>query len=129
MSKTPDPRFQLWVVDREKEELEGRMRVRIEEMLKSGWVEETTRLRTRFPDSKVLKAVGYQQVLHHLDHILPKGRKIREGMEGLVDEIQLAHRQLAKQQRTWFKSLGPEREFTLDQDSDSLKESLMRFYQ
>lgn len=129
MSSTPDPRFQLWVLDREKAELEHRIQTRIRSMLDAGWVDEARSLRNRFPDSKTLSAVGYRQILNFLDQLTPQGRTLRPGMDGLCDEIELAHRQLAKQQRTWFKNLGFDREFLLDRDLDSLKESLMGVYQ
>jgi len=129
MPSEPDPRFQLWVIDREAEDLEARIRSRIRGMINAGWLEETSQLRSRYPESKTLHSLGYQQVLDHLDGISPSGRKIKPGMEGLEDEIGLAHRQLAKQQRTWFKNLGFDRHFLLDRDRISLKEALMGFYQ
>jgi tRNA dimethylallyltransferase len=129
MPRTADPRFQLWVLDREKTELNSRIRERIKLMIGSGWIEETRQLKARFPDSRVLRSVGYHQILGQMSGTMPQGRKIREGLEGLIDEIELAHRQLAKQQRTWFKNVGFDREFLLDRDLDSLKDSLMKVYQ
>ena len=129
MSQDPNPEFELWLVDREKEELSTRMRERILKMIDDGLIGETQSLRESFPDSKTLQSVGYAQVLHYLDGVLPEGRKVKPGIFGLVDEIELAHRQLAKQQRTWFKNLKPNESFVLDQDRDSLTEKLMKFYQ
>jgi tRNA dimethylallyltransferase len=129
MPRTADPRFKLWVIDREKSELENRIRDRIKTMIDSGWIEETLQLRKLFPESRVLQSVGYRQIMEHLDGKIPAGRKLRPGRDGLIDEIGLAHRQLAKQQRTWFKNVGFDREFLLDHDLQSLKDSLMGFYQ
>jgi tRNA dimethylallyltransferase len=129
MSDEPDPRFELWVVDREKEELAERMRVRIQIMIDQELVEETKRLRERYPDSKTLHAVGYQQVLDFLDGVQPEGRLLKAGLPGLIDEIALSHRQLAKQQRTWFKNLNPNESFVLERDTEQLKEKLMKLYQ
>ena len=129
MPETPDPEFPLFVIDREKTELEHRMRSRIQGMLDSGMIEEARLLRERYPESRVLRSVGYAQVLDHLDGIRPAGRKIAPGLPGLVEEILLAHRQLAKTQRTWFKNQKPEQEFILDRDHVLLKERLMAIYQ
>ena len=129
MPENPDPRFQLWVLDREKEELDSRIRDRVKAMLDAGWLKETRRLRSLYPDSRVLRSVGYQQILDHLEGKAPPGRKPRAGIPGLADEIELGHRQLAKQQRTWFKNMGFDREFKLDRDLESLKDLLMKFYQ
>ena len=129
MPTEPNPRFELWVVDREKEELSKRMHTRIQMMIDQGLIDEVKDLRTRFPDSKTLHAIGYQQVLDFLDGVPPQGRKVQKGMPGLIEEIELAHRQLAKQQRTWFKSLKANHAFELDQDRASLQEKVMEFYQ
>ncbi len=129
MPETPDARFQLWVLDREKPELESRIAERIRSMLGAGWIEEATRLRLEFPGAKALGAVGYRQILEYLDGTPPPGRKPAQDLEGLIGEIALAHRQLAKQQRTWFKNTGFDREFLLDRDEAALTDSLMKFYQ
>ena len=129
MPKDPDPAFPLFVIDRDPKELEVRMKSRISQMLESGWMDETRVLRERFPDSRVLRSVGYAQILDHLDGNKPSGRKIAPGLEGLTSEILLAHRQLAKTQRTWFKNQKPEQEFILERDLQVLKERLMRIYQ
>lgn len=128
MDKTPDPRFLLWVVERDRDELATRIRARIENMLAAGWIDEVMRVRDQYPTSKTLHAVGYQQVLDFLDGVEPEGRKIKSGIPGLVDEIDLAHRQLAKQQRTWIKSLKPDRTFTLPQDAEAALREFQALY-
>lgn len=116
MDKTPDPRFLLWVIERDRDELASRIHSRIESMIDAGWIDEVIRIRDQFPTSKTLHAVGYQQILDFLDGVEPDGRKIEPGIPGLVAEIDLAHRQLAKQQRTWIKSLKPDQRLVLPQD-------------
>jgi tRNA dimethylallyltransferase len=128
MPSTPDSRFELWIVDRDKDELSRRMRNRVQTMIDQGLIEETRELLARFPHSKTLHAVGYQQVLDYLNEIRPEGRKMRDGLVGLIDEIELAHRQLAKQQRTWFKNLEADASFTLDQDEAVLFKQMAAFY-
>ena len=100
-----------------------------EKMLDLGWIEETKKLRALYPESKTLNAVGYRQVIDDLDGKIPDGRIKKTGKEGLIDEISLAHRQLAKHQRTWFRNLKPNESFELERDRMSLKEKLMSFYQ
>jgi tRNA dimethylallyltransferase len=129
MNKTPDARFQLWTVDRERSELETRMVDRIQKMLDQGFINEVQSLKEKYPKSKTLHAIGYQQVLDFLDSKLPSGRKIRDGLLGLKDEIALAHRQLAKQQRTWFNGLKPERTFLLPAHQEQLQVELITHYQ
>ncbi len=129
MPSEPNPAFQLWVIDRDKNDLEKRMHQRILAMIDAGLIREAESLRQQFPNSKTLQAVGYAQVLDHLDGIPPEGRKVKPGIPGLVEEIELAHRQLAKQQRTWFKNLKPNENFTLERDLPDLKEKLIKFYQ
>ena len=128
MPSEPNPDYQLWVIDREKETMNVRRRQRIQKMLKQGLIDEVKELRKKYPNSKTLHAVGYQQVLDHLDGIQPSGRKVTEDLKGLANEIELAHRQLAKQQRTWFKNLKPNESFVLDQDQRALQEKLMKLY-
>jgi tRNA dimethylallyltransferase len=125
MRREPDPAFKLVVLDREKDELERRMRDRIGAMIRNGWIEEVESLLKRFPESRVLGAAGYAQIVSWLKGSPPKGRKMKPGQEGLVEEILLAHRRLAKQQRTWFKSQRPEAEFLLDRDTALVKEKIM----
>ncbi|MBC7397143.1 MAG: tRNA (adenosine(37)-N6)-dimethylallyltransferase MiaA [Bdellovibrionales bacterium] len=129
MPDHPKPEFSLWVVDREKTELDRRMHSRVEQMIEAGLVNETQRLREKYPEAKTLNAVGYAQVIQFMEGTVPPGRKLKRGINGLIDEIELAHRQLAKQQRTWFKNLKANESFTLDQDLNDLKEKLMNFYQ
>ncbi len=129
MGDQTDPSFQLWVIDRETPELMERIRLRVDHMLTGGWVEETRHIMDHYPESRTLRAVGYAQVVRYLRGELPPGRKIPPGIPGLREEIVLSHRQLVKQQRTWFKQLSPDRTFTLEADLGNLKEKLIQFYQ
>jgi len=129
MKQEVSPSYELWVVDREPDELKARMRSRIEAMIENGLIKEVEKLKIQYPNSKVLASVGYAQVIHYLEGITPAGRKVRPGIPGLVDEIELSHRQLAKAQRTWFKNLQPNEWFTLDAQNPGLTEKLMNFYQ
>jgi len=129
MTTEPNPQYQLWVVDRDPKELATRMHDRILIMINEGFVEETKALREKYPAAKTLHSVGYEQVLNYLDGATPQGRKLKPGIPGLVEEIELSHRQLAKAQRTWSKNLKPNECFVLDRDRTQLIEKLMNFYQ
>lgn len=120
----PDPRFELWVVDRPPGELDDRIRLRSREMLDQGLIEETRGLLARYPDPaarpRALAAIGYAQVIGFLEGRPPPGRKPRRGLDGLVDEIELATRQLVKRQRTWFRGEKSARWFLLDAGQSEL---------
>jgi tRNA dimethylallyltransferase len=127
--REPDPRFRLWILDRETAELERRIALRTHQMLEAGLVEETRALLERFPSARPLGSVGYAQTIAFLKGEPPEGRKIRAGLEGLADEITLATRQLVKRQRTWFKGQHPEGVFfQLDRDAGRLQDELKSVY-
>lgn len=128
VSLNASPRFKLWVLDREDSDLQNRLQTRISEMLLSGWIEEVQTLQKKFPRSPVLKAVGYRQVENYLAGALPPGRKIDPGLEGLKSEIFLAHRQLVRNQRKWFRSEKARKDFLLDRDQEKLKDALQQTY-
>ncbi len=125
--KDPDPRFHLWILDREQGDLNQRIKKRTEIMLQSAWIEEVETLLSRFPECRPLQSVGYAQVVQYLKGVKPQGRKMREGIRGLQDEIELATRQLVKKQRTWFKNqskkVSQSQWFQLEKDQDLLVET------
>lgn len=127
-AREPDPRFELWYIDRETQELEDRMRVRTRSMLKAGWIEEVEELLKRFPDCRPLQSVGYAQVLQYLTGRKPEGRKPAPGLQGLEDEIVLATRQMVKSQRTWFKGQLEPKRFILEKDALKLNEEMKRLF-
>jgi len=126
---TPDPRFELIVIDRENAKLEAQIKTRTLSMLERGLIEETQSLSGRYPTARALEAVGYFEVTRHLQGKLPTGRKLRPGTLGLQDEIELSTRQLVKKQRTWFKSQKDRQDFKLPQDEKSLMKVLKNFYE
>ena len=64
--------------------------------------------------------------------VLQLDRKIKDGQEGLFDEIELATRQLVKRQRTWFRGQCPDAPYTqwfqLDGDRTRLEEEIRSVY-
>jgi len=131
-ARAPDARFELWILDRATEELEDRIRQRSTQMIEQGLIEETQRVREKYPDSRALRSVGYAQVCDYLDGRVPAGRKLKPGIAGLVDEITLATRQLVKSQRTWFRNAAFQtpstRTFFLESDRASLDQAFQNLY-
>lgn len=126
----PDPRFELWVVDRPQAELDRRIAARTQAMLDAGLLEEVRRIRERFPSSRPLQAVGYAQACAYLDGIAPAGRKVPPGIAGLRQEIELATRQLVKGQRTFFRGfeIRDLNWFELDRQAPDLERAMERIY-
>jgi len=88
----------LWL-DRPREELYARIDARVHDMIAQGLVEEIAALR-RLPlpvSREAAQAAGYREICAHLDGEI--------SLEEAVRAIQLRSRQLAKRQRTWFRSL------------------------
>ena len=128
LPKDPDPRFKLLVTDRPTAELDQRVRERTYHMIQAGLVSEVEKLLVSYPAARALKAVGYRQTVSFLKNELPSGRKIISGIPGLISEIELATRQLIKQQRTWFKSQAYARFFDLAQGEQLVCQELSSIY-
>lgn len=130
--KSPDPKFELWVVDRTPEELYSRIKKRTDAMIQANFIEEVQTLRQKFASQspiRPLSAVGYREVCNFLDGIQPAGRKIPPGIQGLKSEINLATRQLVKSQRTWFRGQKSAHWFELDRDLALLKSAFSDLYE
>ena len=123
-----DPRFALWVIDRPQDDLSLRLRARVQWMLDQGWQAEVETLRRQYPQSPLWRFAGYRQFASYLDGKRPPGRKPKPGTAGLVDEVVLAHEQLAKAQRTWFRSEPLSQFFTLDSQRNDLDATFARVY-
>lgn len=92
-------------LERTPTELERRIDLRVEVMLKNGLVDEVRRLRSLGLEDNpsAAKAIGYREVLAMLDGRLPETQ--------LAPEIAKNTRALVKKQRTWFRTqLPPHRE-------------------
>jgi tRNA dimethylallyltransferase len=125
----PSPNFPLWVIDRTAEELDARILLRSDALLRAGLLEETRSLSERFPGARPLKSVGYAECVLYLAGQSPAGRTIAPGVAGLRGEITLATRQLARRQRKWFRNQKPEKRFQLDQDHSALLQELRAWFE
>jgi len=81
-------------------DLHARINDRVDGMFSAGLVEEVRRLLAGpQPLSRTArKAVGYREVVEHLDG--------RRGLPETIELVKTHTRQLAKRQRTWFRSLS-----------------------
>ena len=84
------------------DELRERIAVRFLQMMDMGWLEETMWLKSlELPETHpVMRAVGYRQLLDHLQGDLSLEQAIEDGMT--------ATRRYAKRQRTWFRNQTPD---------------------
>lgn len=81
-----------------REELYGRIHLRVERMMAAGWIREVQDLLCKgIPaEAQAFAALGYRQIIDHL-----QGKITREE---LVEKICIATRHYAKRQWTWFRS-------------------------
>ena len=87
------------VLDREREDLEARIRARVASMIEAGLVDEVRALLARGldPRTPALRSVGYAETIRFLAGELDRA--------AWIEEIAVNTRRYAKRQRTWFRSL------------------------
>ncbi len=94
----------LVVLSRDKEDLDERIRRRVDLMLEQGLIEETQRLRLAGfeRNASAAGAIGYRETLAFLDGQIER--------DELLERIASNTRKLAKKQRTWFRTQIPQHE-------------------
>ncbi len=110
-SAKPADECRVFVLDWPKEQLEERIRRRVDAMFAQGLVEEVRRLIPNKADRNTApivpkdplsrtasQAVGYREVLEHL-----AGKR---NLPETIELVKLRTRQFAKRQMTWFRSLS-----------------------
>ncbi|MBU1219376.1 tRNA (adenosine(37)-N6)-dimethylallyltransferase MiaA [Myxococcota bacterium] len=109
----------IFVIDPPRELLEARVEARVNEMLKTGFIDEVKNLLSMgYPkDLRSLQSKGYKEVIDFLDG------KIH--MDELSAAIILSHKKYIKQQRTWFKPRGIHVSCSEEIDLEEIK----RFFQ
>jgi len=92
----------VFVLEVPTDTLRERTAVRFQQMMDMGWLEETTWLKSlELPETHpVMRAVGYRQLLDHLQGDLSLEQAIEDGIT--------ATRRYAKRQRTWFRNQTPD---------------------
>ena len=88
----------LFCITREMDDLNARIHERVDRMFEQGLVAETESLAKRGlrENRTACQALGYRQVLEHLDGGL--------GLAETVELVKARTRQFAKRQRTWFRN-------------------------
>ena len=83
---------------RSRDELDLRIRKRVEQMLDSGWVAEVEALCARgFAETRAMGSVGYRQI----SEALASGGALDQS--ALIESITRATRIFARRQRTWLR--------------------------
>ena len=94
------PVVETLILEVEKDLLELKLRQRIDQMFDAGWIEEVEALLNSFSSaSPGFQTIGYVEVVDYLTQ-----KKL--SLTDLKEKILIRHRQLAKQQRTWLRSLN-----------------------
>ncbi|MEM9159985.1 MAG: tRNA (adenosine(37)-N6)-dimethylallyltransferase MiaA [Verrucomicrobiota bacterium] len=93
---------QLTVLEREKEELNDRIELRVKLMIEDGLIEEVELLRNRGfeRNTSALASIGYRETLAYLNGDIDR--------DEMIEKICVNTRRLAKKQRTWFRSQTPD---------------------
>lgn len=107
----------VFVLRREREDMDARIDERVLRMLRAGWVEECERLLAgpRLPSIEAAQAIGYAELFAWL----------RAGGRGapppeVVTHVQTATRRFARKQLTWLKHVEGARVLDLAPDQDVL---------
>lgn len=102
----------LYVLERSREDLEGRVRLRVDTMIHAGLIEEVKELLGQgiLDNASAKNAIGYREVIACLGG--------DADFENLAEVIAQNTRRLLKKQRTWFKKFLPHEAFL---DLSSLK--------
>ncbi len=77
------------------EELRARIKNRVDEMIRDGLAEETKKLYEKYGYAKALEAIGYREIIEHLNGKISLDEAIRQ--------IKLNTWHYAKRQMTWFR--------------------------
>lgn len=96
----PADRCRVFVLGWPRENLHGRINRRVEAMFAAGFVDEVRGLLDRHGQLSrtALQAVGYREVIEHLDG--------QRDLAATIEAVKARTRQFARHQETWFRSLS-----------------------
>ena len=97
---------------REREDLHGRINVRVKEMIRAGLVDEVRALisEPRGLSMQAGQALGYQEIIAHLEG--------KMDLEEAIEAIKINTRRFAKRQQTWFRRFPDVHWLDAEPDSD-----------
>lgn len=95
--KKEDDRFEIFILNRDRNELYRRINERVEKMFKNGFVEEVEKLLKSgyLKNLKSMRSIGYKEVVEYLEGEM--------NLNECVEKIKLSTRHYAKRQLTWFR--------------------------
>jgi len=99
-------------ISTERENLYNRINQRVDQMIKSGLIDEAKEL-FQFQKFNALNTVGYKELFNFFDNKLDK--------ETAIEEIKKNTRRLSKRQMTWFKRDNQINWFKIDQEDEIIK--------
>ena len=106
--------FSFAIVPEDRKKFKGDLKIRFENMIAAGLIEETEMLMNKFSkDIPILKAVGYKQVVEFLENKLSRAE--------MIERATNANYQLAKRQMTWLNKLNPTETFFCNQSNIIIK--------
>lgn len=102
--------FQLFYPKYNWEELKEKIHNRVETMFETGLIEETNKVLAMgfSTDSVGLQTMGYKEITAPPATLLrkEKGNSYQKDLRYIIERVQIAHRQYARRQRTWFEGKG-----------------------
>ena len=99
-------------ISTERETLYNRINQRVDQMIKSGLIDEAKEL-FQFQKFNALNTVGYKELFNFFENKLDK--------EAAIEEIKKNTRRLSKRQITWFKRDNQINWFKIDQEDEIIK--------
>ncbi len=98
--------------------LYDQIELRVRSMIQEGWPEEVRKLLDRGldPDAPAFKAIGYRQMVAHLEGELT--------LDEATEEIVRATRRFAKRQMTWFRRVADIRWLSAEDPKGTFQEAL-----
>ena len=99
-------------ISTERENLYNRINQRVDQMIKSGLIDEAKEL-FQFQKFNALNTVGYKELFNFFDNKLDK--------ETAIEDIKKNSRRLSKRQMTWFKRDNQINWFKIDQEDEIIK--------
>jgi tRNA dimethylallyltransferase len=99
-------------ISTERETLYNRINQRVDQMIKSGLIDEAKKL-FQFQKFNALNTVGYKELFNFFENKLDK--------EAAIEEIKKNTRRLSKRQITWFKRDNQINWFKIDQEDKIIK--------
>jgi tRNA dimethylallyltransferase len=99
-------------ISTERENLYNRINQRVDQMVKSGLIDEAKKL-FQFHKFNALNTVGYKELFDFFDNKLEK--------ETAIEEIKKNSRRLSKRQMTWFKRDKQINWFKIEQENEIIK--------